>query len=145
MNKTAYDLIASQESLRLHAYPDPVSHGPPFTIGFGATGPNIGPHTIWTEQQAIDDLQSRINVIQKQINDVVNVIMDRNMEAAIISFVYNCGFHTFQQSKMLIYLNNQDYQNAADDFLHYNHAEGKVIPNLTKRRSIERTLFLTTT
>ena len=37
---------------RIEAYPDPASaDGTPWTIGWGATGPGIGPGTVWTQAQ----------------------------------------------------------------------------------------------
>lgn len=35
----------------LHAYPDPLTKGPPWTIGLGSTGPDIKPDTEWTAEQ----------------------------------------------------------------------------------------------
>lgn len=35
----------------LRAYPDPLTKGPPWTIGLGSTGSDIGPDTVWTEAQ----------------------------------------------------------------------------------------------
>ena len=32
----------------IEAYPDPGSGGAPWTIGYGSTGPDITPHTVWT-------------------------------------------------------------------------------------------------
>ncbi len=33
------------------AYPDPGTGGAPWTIGYGATGPGIGPDTVWNMQK----------------------------------------------------------------------------------------------
>lgn len=46
------DDIRRDEGCEPHAYPDPLSGGDPWTIGYGCTGPGIGPGTIWTEAQA---------------------------------------------------------------------------------------------
>ena len=35
----------------VEAYPDPGSGGDPWTIGWGATGPGIGPGTVWTRAE----------------------------------------------------------------------------------------------
>jgi GH24 family phage-related lysozyme (muramidase) len=35
----------------LRSYPDPISKGNPWTIALGHTGKDIGPDTIWTEEQ----------------------------------------------------------------------------------------------
>src|SRR5688572_9540626 len=36
---------------QVEAYPDPGTGGAPWTIGWGATGPGIGPCTTWTQAQ----------------------------------------------------------------------------------------------
>ena len=35
----------------VEAYPDPGTGGAPWTIGWGATGADIGPGTVWTQAQ----------------------------------------------------------------------------------------------
>ena len=44
--------IKQEEGLRLNAYPDPLSHGDPWTIGYGSTGPDIRQGVVWTQEQA---------------------------------------------------------------------------------------------
>lgn len=50
--------IKRDEGCRLTAYPDPVSGGEPWTIGFGHAG--VDPHTVWTMAQAEDALSTDI-------------------------------------------------------------------------------------
>lgn len=44
--------LQRDEGLRLTAYPDPISGGEPWTIGYGHTGPDVHPGLVWTEAQA---------------------------------------------------------------------------------------------
>ncbi len=44
--------LKRDEGLRLKAYPDPLSGGHPWTIGYGHTGPEVKPGLVWTEAQA---------------------------------------------------------------------------------------------
>ena len=53
--------VKRDEGCRLTAYPDPLSGGDPWTIGYGATGPSIGPGTVWTQERADADLESRLD------------------------------------------------------------------------------------
>ena len=41
MSQAGIDLIKEFEGCHLKAYPDPKTGGDPWTIGFGATGPDI--------------------------------------------------------------------------------------------------------
>ena len=45
---------------RVQAYPDPGTRGHPWTIGWGATGPDINPDTIWTMEQCEDALDHHV-------------------------------------------------------------------------------------
>jgi lysozyme len=44
--------LRRDEGLRLRAYPDPLSGGTPWTIGYGHTGPEVHPGLVWTPAQA---------------------------------------------------------------------------------------------
>lgn len=44
------------EGLRLKAYPDPLTHGAPWTIGYGHTGRDVAPGVVWSQQHAEDVL-----------------------------------------------------------------------------------------
>jgi len=46
------EALRADEGLRLRAYPDPLTHGPPWTIGYGHTGPDVRPDSNWTEEAA---------------------------------------------------------------------------------------------
>jgi lysozyme len=56
--------IERDEGLSLTAYPDPLSGGEPYTVGWGCTGPDIGPTTVWTQEQAVAALQERLEANQ---------------------------------------------------------------------------------
>lgn len=78
----------------LHAYPDPLSRGPPWTIGFGSTGSDVGPDTVWTPQQCLDRLTSDVSTITSQCekafvwwNDIGSVRQD-----VFVNMAYQIGF-----------------------------------------------------
>lgn len=51
----AHDLrsmLQREEGCKLVAYPDPISHGDPWTIGYGHTGPDTYQGVVWTQDQA---------------------------------------------------------------------------------------------
>jgi lysozyme len=48
--------LKRDEGLRLAAYPDPISRGEPWTIGYGHAGGDVTADTIWTLEQAEEAL-----------------------------------------------------------------------------------------
>lgn len=44
--------LRRDEGLRLRAYPDPLTGGSPWTIGYGHTGLDVHPGLVWTVDQA---------------------------------------------------------------------------------------------
>ena len=61
---TSVNLIADlkrDEGLKLGAYPDPLTHAAPWTIGYGHTGPEVHPGLSWTQAQAQTALQADID------------------------------------------------------------------------------------
>jgi lysozyme len=138
----ALKLIKEFEGCRLKAYPDPATGAAPWTIGYGATGPKIGPGTVWTQAQADQDLLERVVALGKHIDLVVTVDMADDELAALISFTYNVGTGNFDHSTMLVLLNKGDILGAAKEFPKWNKAAGKVLGGLVTRRSGEMAEFL---
>src|SRR5580698_7032046 len=44
--------LKAEEGMRVAAYPDPVSGGAPWTIGYGHTGREVHPGLVWSQGQA---------------------------------------------------------------------------------------------
>jgi lysozyme len=61
---------------------------------------------------------------------------------ALVSFSFNLGLGTLQRSTLRQKHNRGDYQGAADEFLKYTKAGGKVLKGLENRRKDERALYL---
>jgi lysozyme len=95
--------IGHDEGLRLHAYPDPDTGAEPWTIGYGCTGPDIGPDTVWTKAQAQAALAARIDEIEQQLDSLLpwwRQVNDARQDV-LVNMAYNLGvrgllgFHTF--------------------------------------------------
>jgi lysozyme len=56
------------EGCELVAYPDPKSGGDPWTIGYGCTGPGVGPGTQWTLTQADAELRKRVYELETRLD-----------------------------------------------------------------------------
>lgn len=137
----AFEIITKFEGWSEKAYPDPATGGEPWTIGWGRTG-TVKPGDFTTVEFETEWLNKRILKTIGNILDLVKVPINENQCAAMCSFYYNVGGGNFQSSTLLKKLNSGDAQGAADEFLRWNKANGKVMAGLTNRRTAERTLFL---
>jgi lysozyme len=61
---------------------------------------------------------------------------------ALVSFAFNVGLGSLQKSSLRMKHNRADFQGAADEFLKWAKAGGKVLKGLLKRREDERALYL---
>jgi len=61
---------------------------------------------------------------------------------ALVSFAFNVGIGNLQRSSIRMRYNRGDIEGAADAFLMWTKAAGKVLTGLVKRRNDERAMFL---
>ena len=139
-------LIKKYEGCRLTAYPDPGTGGAPWTIGYGWTHPVDGKPVSpgMTIHQATADRLLKIGLVSYE-NDVLKLVrvkLTQGQFDALVSFAYNVGSRALSTSTLLKKLNGGDIKGAADEFLRWNKAGGKVMPGLTNRRKAERDVFL---
>lgn len=126
--------------------------GAPWTIGYGSTGKDIGADTAWSLTQVRDRYVTQSSAFMKKVQGAVKVPISATQLAMLTSLAYNTGFGDpkkpesggFVNSTLLKLLNAGDYVSAADQFLRWNKAKGKVMPGLQKRRAAERAKFLST-
>ncbi|QOZ81965.1 MULTISPECIES: lysozyme [Chromobacterium] len=132
-------LIQQFEGLRLKAYQDAVGV---WTIGYGHTGPDVTPGLVITQAQADALLARDLSRFETGVTRLVQVPLNQNQFDALVSFSYNLGLGSLQNSTLLRLLNQRDYAGAAAQFPRWNKAGGKVLPGLTRRRAAEQALFL---
>ncbi|MDC4976641.1 lysozyme [Acinetobacter baumannii] len=137
------DLISSFEGTRFTAYDDGVGV---WTIGTGTTvypnGVKVKQGDICTPEQAKAYFKHDLAKFEKTVNESVTVPLTQNQFDALVSLTYNIGSGAFKGSTLLKELNKGDYQGAAEQFLAWKKAKGKVLPGLVRRREAERALFL---
>ena len=119
VTQAGLDLIKSFEGCRLKAYKCPAGV---WTCGYGSTGPDVGPDTEWTQDQAVARLASEFS--------------------AMVCLSYNIGLGNLAKSSVLRLHNQSDRKGAADAFLMWTKAGGKELPGLVRRRDAERSLYL---
>lgn len=118
------------------------------TIGYGTTKYKNGNSVKMTDQpitkeNALDELKFHVDqMCIPFIKKYVNVDLNQNQIDALCSFIYNVGSGNFIKSTLLKKINQKDFTGAAEEFLKWNKAGGKVYDGLTKRRNSEKTLFL---
>lgn len=138
INRAGLDLIKSFEGLRLNAYQDAVGV---WTIGYGHTR-TAAPGQRITLGQATALLRDDVATFERAVTRAVRVPITENQFAALVSFAYNVGSGALNSSTLLRRLNAGDVSGAADEFLRWNRAGGRVLAGLTRRRVAERALFL---
>lgn len=126
---------------RFEAYPDPGSaDGKPWTIGWGATGVDIGPGTVWTQAQCdarFDrDAERYAAEVARALGDVPTT---QNQFDALVSFHYNTG----QIARATLTKRHiaGDHAAARAEFARWVHNDGKVLRGLVRRRAEEAELY----
>jgi len=136
-------LLKEFEGCKLTAYQDSVGV---WTIGYGWTQPVDGKPiragmTI-NQETAERLLKTGLVSYESDVSRLVKVSLTQGQFDALVSFTYNLGARSLSTSTLLRKLNAGDYAGAADEFLRWNKAGGKVLNGLTRRREAERALFL---
>lgn len=141
-NKAGLDLIKSFEGLRLETYK--CSAGVD-TIGYGHTSaagaPKVAPGMKITAAEAEEILARDLRKYEEAVDKAVTVTPTENQFAAMVSLCYNIGPGNFSGSSVVKKLNAGDAKGAAQSFLLWNKAAGKVLAGLTRRREAEKALF----
>jgi GH24 family phage-related lysozyme (muramidase) len=61
---------------------------------------------------------------------------------ALVSFAFNVGLGNLQRSSLRMKFNRGELEEAAEQFMKWTKAGGRVLPGLVKRRQDERQLYL---
>jgi len=126
------------------AYPDPGTGGHPWTIGWGSTGKDITPDTVWTKEQAQKALEEHVLYFLSgmlKLSPSLAYEQPRRI-AAVLSFCYNCGLGNYRISTFKKRVDSKDWFGASEEILKWNKAAGRVLPGLTRRRKAESLLLL---
>ncbi|KPL69665.1 hypothetical protein SZ64_17125 [Erythrobacter sp. SG61-1L] len=122
------------------AYPDPGTGGPPWTIGWGATGRGIGPDTVWTRRQCDARLEADLALYADAVDRALgDAPTSQPQFDALVSFHYNTG--AIGRATLTRRHAAGDFSGAAREFARWNRAGGKVLKGLTRRREAEALLY----
>lgn len=125
---------------RFDAYPDPGSGGAPWTIGWGATGPEIAQGTVWTQDQCDARLRADLDRFAREVDGVLGPAPTTQSQFdALVSFHYNTG--GIARATLTRHHKAGKFDLAAAEFARWNRAGGRPLPGLTRRRAAEATLY----
>lgn len=112
--------LKRDEGFRDTAYPDPVSHGAPWTIGYGHTGRDVHPGLTCTEDQAATWLAQDAAAVQRGLDTMLpwwRGPCDARQDV-LVNMGFNLGLHGLLDFRhMLMALQRHDYETAADEIL----------------------------
>ena len=132
-------LIKSFEQCRLRAYkPTP---NDVWTCGWGSTGPDVGPTTVWTQAQADTRFDTSLASFAAGVAHLLTGSTTQPQFDAMVSLAYNIGLGNFGPSTLLKMHNAGDYAGAAAQFSRWNKQAGEVLAGLTRRRAAEAALY----
>ena len=136
-SKMGERLTEGFEGCRLTAYQD---SGGVWTIGYGHTAGVYAGMTC-TEAQAEAWLAGDTEWAAHVVNVLVDTPLTQAEFDALTDFTFNCGAGRFRDSDVLRLLNTGQPHAAAQALEEYDHAGGKVLAGLLRRRKAEEAEF----
>jgi lysozyme len=137
-SKAGTALTESFESCKLTAYQDIKGI---WTIGWGHVDPSVVEGLVWTQEQADAQLLVDIQSAVACVNAAVTVALTQGEFDALCDFVFNAGCTAFKGSTLLRLLNAGNYSGGAAELDKWDHANGKVVAGLLRRREQETEEF----
>ena len=136
----ALTLVAGLEGLRTKPYVDRVGTGQPETWCYGETKADDTPppySKVFTKAECLALLGASLPKYDAAVRSCVHVPLPPHREAALVSFTYNLGPGAFCHSNVARRLNAGDVSGGCAAMLAYDHARGRRLPGLTRRRHTE--------
>lgn len=112
-------------------------NGTPWTIGYGATGDDVGPGMSWTQEQCNERLVVELGPHENAVAEATAEFNPTsNQFSALVSFSYNAGPGNMRK------LLTDGLMSVSKKILLYSHGQsGVVLPGLARRRQAELDLF----
>ena len=125
---------------RYAAYPDPGTGAEPWTIGWGATGTDIGPTTVWSKSQCDARLVADLARYAAEVSTALGgTTTSQHQFDALVSFHYHTG--AIRRATLTRRHREGDHAAAEREFHRWVRAGGKVLPGLVRRRAAEARLY----
>ena len=92
--------------------------------------------------EEIDEiLRKDLARFEQGVSRLITAPLTQGQFDALVSFSFNVGLGNLQNSTLRMKVNRQDYEGAAEQFLVWTKAGGKVLAGLVKRRTHEKEMF----
>ena len=140
MGKKGIDLIKHFEGFRSTVYR--CAAGVP-TLGVGSTHGITMDSPPITEEEGIELLMLDIAKFERAVERLITAPLNQNQFDALVSFSFNLGSGSLQNSTLRRRVNRSEYERAAEEFPRWVFAGGRKLKGLVRRRYAERELFLT--
>lgn len=135
-------LIIPYEGEVLGTYAD-VANPNLITACYGRVDPSFSLGQEFTQDECLGQLAEDLEKFDRYLDALVDVPLNANQRAALLSFIYNVGPNAFRTSTLLLKLNSGDYEGACNELPRWVHAGGRQLPGLVARREEERKLCMT--
>jgi lysozyme len=133
INAATLQLIKSFEGCKLKSYQDSVGV---WTVGYGHTK-GVKPNQTITQAQADQFLREDLQGAEGDVDGIVTGRpLSENERGALISFTFNLGAGNLRK------LLKNGLDAVPERILLFDHAGGRQLAGLTRRRKAERDLFL---
>ena len=98
---------------------------------------------VWPRTELVDIFKDDISSFERGVLRLApNLFGRQGAFDACVAFSFNVGLGNFQRSTIRQKIARKDWQGAADAFMDWTKAGGKVLKGLERRRGAERALFL---
>jgi len=118
--------------------------GGALTVGYGFDIKRVKRRRM-SEKEASKHLTRLVSDTEAFVRSKVHNKITKNQMVALISFVYNVGEPSFEQSTMLKYINHNKINKASKEFNRWVYVGSskhhKTLKNLVARRRIEKSIF----
>ena len=144
VSKKAIEMIRHHEGVRFKPYQDAVGL---WTVGVGhliGDGKSLPPewNKTFTVGEVDEILAKDLACFEAGVARFCPAGLTQPRFDALVSISFNFGLGTLQRSSIRMKHNRSDFEGAADSFLLYTKARGKILRGLVNRRNDERAMYL---
>ncbi len=140
----AIKMIRHHEGVRVKPYQDAIglwTVGVGHLVGDGKTLPDEWNRTL-TMGEVDEILRKDLARFEAGVERLCPTGLTQPRFDALVSISFNFGLGNLQRSSIRMKHNRGEFEDAADSFLLYNKAGGKIFKGLVNRRNDERALYL---